>query len=90
MAHKLTKGYTKNLHLTDNVLLNLDKKQAWIIYYTWKNTDDWIGCFPDELYQWFVCESKRPRIFDTKKEAQDYIDNNCLICAKPLKVAGFQ
>lgn len=66
-------------------------KEAWIILYTYRSTDDWIGGFPDTLYEWFVCDlaiSKIPRIFDSKKEANQYIRDNFLIRAKAIQVAG--
>jgi hypothetical protein len=65
--------------------------EAWIIMYTWSKPEDWIGAFPSELYQWFVCqykESKLPRIFDSKNECDDYIKDGALIDAVPIQVAG--
>jgi len=68
-------------------------KEAWIIIYTWESTEDWMGFYPDKLYQWFVCdyvESTLPKTFDTKEECEEYIKEGCLIMAVPFCVAGTQ
>lgn len=65
--------------------------EAWIIMYTWESTDDWIGGFPSDLHQWFICEyleSKHPKIFDTEHDAAQYAVNNALINPKIIQVAG--
>jgi len=69
------------------------EKEAWIIIYTWNSTEHWIGCFPSNLYQMFVCdymESKLPKLFNSKKECDEYINDGCLIEAMPFCIAGPQ
>ena len=68
-----------------------DTKEAWIIMYTYYSTDEWYGGFPDNLYQWFVCDftnSKLPTIFNSEKEANEYINDGALVNAKAVQVAG--
>ena len=68
-----------------------DTKEAWIIMYTYYSTDEWYGGFPDNLYQWFVCDftnSKLPTIFNSEKEANEYINDGALVNAKTVQVAG--
>ena len=68
-----------------------DTKEAWIIMYTYYSTDEWYGGFPDNLYQWFVCDftnSKLPTIFNSEKEANEYIKDGALVNAKAVQVAG--
>lgn len=68
-----------------------DTKEAWIIMYTYYSTDEWYGGFPDNLYQWFVCDftdSKLPTIFNSENEANEYIKDGALVNAKAVPVAG--
>lgn len=62
------------------------KKEAYIIAYTYFDTDSWMGSFPSYIHQWFVMEGSLPKIFDCYADAYDY--SEYLIYPKIIKIAG--
>lgn len=62
--------------------------ETWIIAYT-HHRYGWLGCFPSYIHQWIVTHERSgysPKFFDSKEDAQAYIDNNFLVSAIPVDV----
>lgn len=65
---------------------NFLPNEYWCIIYL-QDIDSWFGSFPSTTGQWFVCAGQIPKLFETSKEAIDYINDNALIDAVPFRIA---